>query len=148
MCITPMFPPNHRLTEESVHNKASLAQSRPANPPLAPADEDAGAQHLVGLRRWGLVPVRVLAVGVDAVAKLHAQRAVSERGRVGATERARPLGVGVDAFGELEFLVRDANSQHEIHPHSVTRELMRHGGAILLEDTIASLQLIFKVLVI
>jgi hypothetical protein len=39
-------------------------------------------QHLVGLSRGGLVPVRMLAVGVDAVAKLHAQRAVSERSSV------------------------------------------------------------------
>jgi hypothetical protein len=106
----------------------SLAQSRPVNPPLAPADEDAGAQNLVGLGRGGLVPVRVLAVGPDAVAKLHAQRALLERGRVGAAERARPLGVGVNMFGELEFLVREARSQHEIHPHAITRRLVRHAA--------------------
>jgi hypothetical protein len=58
--------------------------------------------NLVGLSRWGLVPVRMLTVGADAVAKLHTQGAVSERSRVGAAERARPLGVGVDVFGELE----------------------------------------------
>ena len=53
------------------------------------------------LSRGGLVPVRVLAVGAGAVADLHAQRAVSERSSVGAAERARPLGIGVDVFGEL-----------------------------------------------
>ena len=69
------------------------------------------------------VSVTMLAVGVDAVAKLHAQRAVSERGRVGAAECTRPLGVGVDVFGELEFFVRDTNSHHTIHRHAVTQGL-------------------------
>jgi hypothetical protein len=80
----------------------------------------------VRLGRGGLVPVCVLAVGADAVATLHAQGAVSERSRVGAAERTRPLGVGVYVFGELEFFVREASSQHELHPHAVTRGLMRH----------------------
>jgi hypothetical protein len=55
---------------------------------------------------------------------------------VGAAERARPLGVGVDAFGELEVFVRDANSQHEIHPHAVTHGLMRHGRVGLLKHLV------------
>ena len=66
--------------------------------------------------------MRMLTVGADAVAaKLHAHRAVSEWSRVGAAERARPLGVGVDAFGELEFFVGDARRHHKVHPHAVTQ---------------------------
>ena len=99
----------------------------------------------MGLGRGGLVPVRVLAVGADAVAKLHAQRAVSERRRVGAAESARPLGVGVDVFGELEVFVREASSQHEIHPDAVTQGLMRCGRVKLPEGIVALLQLCFQV---
>jgi hypothetical protein len=84
--------------------------------------------------------VSVLAVGADAVAKLHAQRAVSERGIVGAAERERPLGVGEHAFSELEFLVGDATSKHEIHPHAVAYGLMRHNRAVLLGHPTDSLQ--------
>jgi hypothetical protein len=116
------------------HNKSSLAQSRAARPPLAPADEDAGAQHLVRLSGRGFVLVTMLTVGADAVAQIHAHRTVWERGSVlGAAERARPLGVGVDVFGELEFFVGDARSQHEFHPHAFTRGLMRHERVRLLE---------------
>jgi hypothetical protein len=138
----------HLLTEESAHKKASLTQSRPARPPLAPAHEDARTQHLVGLRRWGLVPVRMLTVGADAVAKLHAQRAVSERSRVGAAERARPQGVGVDVFGELEFLFRDASLHHEVHPDAVTHGLMRHGRVGPAELVAVLLQLEYEKLFI
>jgi hypothetical protein len=123
-------------------------QSRAANPPLAPAHEDAGAQHLVRLGGGSLVPVRVLAVCADAVAKLYGQRAVSERRRVGAAECARPLGVGVHAFGELEFFVREAGTQHEFHSHAVTQGLMRHEGVKLLEGIVVNLQLGFKVVFI
>jgi hypothetical protein len=78
--------------------------------------------------------VRVLAVGSDAVAKIHAQRALTERNRVGAAERARPQGVGVDLFvRELEFFFRDAIRNHEVHPHAVTQGWMRRGRADLLE---------------
>ena len=91
------------------------------------------------------VSVTMLAVGVDAVAKLHAQRAVSERGRVGATERARPLGVGVDVFGLREFFVREASAQHEFHPLAVTQGLMRHDRVRLPEDIVKFLQLDFKI---
>jgi hypothetical protein len=80
--------------------------------------------------------VRMLAVRGDAVAKIHAQRAVSERSRVGAAECARPLGVGVDALGELEFFVGDATPQHEIPPHTVTHGLMRHDGVRLPEGIV------------
>jgi hypothetical protein len=73
MCHT-MFSPR-RLPENILHNKASLTQSLPARPPLAAAHEDARTQNLVGLRRGGLVPVRMLAVGADAVANLAAQGA-------------------------------------------------------------------------
>ena len=71
----------------------------------------------------------MLAVGRNAVVHLHAQRAVSERGGVGATERARPQGVGVDAFRELEFFVREAVREHEFHPEAVTQGLVRYGEA-------------------
>jgi hypothetical protein len=113
---------------------------RPPRPPLAPAHEDAGAQHLVGLRGGGLVPVRVLAVGLDAVADLHAQRAVSVRGGVGATERARPQGVGVDAFGELEVFFGDATTHHDVQPDAVTQGLMRRRRVCFLELLAACLQ--------
>ena len=79
----------HRQSTVTLSLKEGTLKSRAPRPPLAPAHEDARAQHLVRLRRGGLmVPVTMLAVGADAVAKLHAQRAVSERGRVGAAERA------------------------------------------------------------
>jgi hypothetical protein len=102
--------------------------------------------NLVGLSRWGLVPVRMLTVGADAVAKLHTQGAVSERSRVGAAERARPLGVGVDVFGELEFFVGDARRHHEVHPHAVTHELMRHGRLRLYDCNRAPINCSFRYL--
>jgi hypothetical protein len=85
----------------------------------------------------------VLAVGADAVAKLHAQRALSKRRRAGAAERARPQGVGEDLLGELEFLVGDASSHHEFNPCAVTQGLMRHDRVGLLEQLVACLQLGF-----
>jgi hypothetical protein len=94
----------------------------------------------VGLGRGALVPVRVLAVGADAVAQLHAQRAFSERNSVRAAERARPLGVGVNVFRELDFFVGEASIHHEAHPHAVTRGLMRHDRAKLVEEIVALLQ--------
>ena len=52
-----------------------------------PAHEDARTHNLVRFTRGGLVPVpRMLTVGEDAVADLHAQGAVSERSRVGPRE--------------------------------------------------------------
>jgi hypothetical protein len=105
-----------------------------------PADEDARAQHLVGLRRGGLVPGLVLAVGHDAVVHLHAQRAVSERGRVGAAERARPQGVGMDPFGELEVFVREAIHEHTVHPQAVTYGLMGRDSVHLLKPLAACMQ--------
>ena len=97
----------------------------------------------VGLGSGGFVTMRVLTVVVKAVANFHAQRTLSERGRVGAADCARPLGVGVDVFGEREFFVGEAIIQHEIHPHAVTRGVVRHGGAELPELLIAWLQLGF-----
>jgi hypothetical protein len=70
---------NYYVKSFTRRGRGSINCHRAPRPPLAPAHEDAGTQHLVGLRRGGLVPVLILAVGADAVAKLHAQRAVSER---------------------------------------------------------------------
>jgi hypothetical protein len=95
----------------------------------------------VGLRRGSLVPVRVLAVGANAVVTLHAQRSFSERNSVGAAERARPQGVGVDVFRELDFFVGEASIHHEVHPDAVTHRLMRHDRAKLLEGSVALLQI-------
>ena len=89
--------------------------------------------------------MRMPTVGPDAVAKLHAHEAVSERSRVGAAERARLLGVGVDVFGELEFFVREAKTHHKLRPHAVTQRLVRHDGVKLLEGIFAVLQLGFNV---
>jgi hypothetical protein len=66
----------------------------------------------VGLGSGGFVTMRVLTVVVKAVANFHAQRTLSERGRVGAADCARPLGVGVDVFGKREFFVREANRKN------------------------------------
>jgi hypothetical protein len=101
----------------------------------------------VELSRRGLVPFRMLAVGADAVANLHSKRAVSERGivsRDGAAESARPLGVGVDVFGELEVLVREAEIHHEVHPRAVTQGWMRRGRVVLLEHLVETLQLAYE----